>query len=311
MKNIEIWQDEKEYYTLNNGFSLEKAEKFEFIVYYKVYSGIGDKLYYSWRIQLKKIDYLKNYYWILKNEDRIGGVIIQPNYFSHFFLQPQFYNDKLMIISELNNVLEDWSNRDKIIDVLGILPDDVDLFHKLGYEIKSAQRTMIRPTEIFDNIELSDKFIFKSPTLKDSNEIGRLFSDAYKNSIENKLHGELSLEEWEKSTEMFLKQYMFTKTLIGSTLVYTKDNNELIGVCMAGKDLAEENKDFSSVFNIAVKKSYRNNNIATFMIKRALTNLKESTDQLKLDVQIGNNSEHLYKKLGFFPEVKLSKMYKE
>lgn len=54
---------------------------------------------------------------------------------------------------------------------------------------------MIRPTEIFDNIDWSDGFTIKTPTISDIPQIGTLFFESYSDGIDYEVFGEQSLEE--------------------------------------------------------------------------------------------------------------------
>ncbi|MEW8995091.1 GNAT family N-acetyltransferase [Clostridium sp.] len=110
--------------------------------------------------------------------------------------------------------------------------------------------------------------------------------------------------------ELDLERYIATNSLQASTLVYDRNTNELIGVCLAGKNVEDIN-EFSMINQIGVKPAYRWHGIAENMIKKALTVLKDISPATKLDVTVGNAAEALYYKMGFFPGIQSVALYKK
>ncbi len=49
--NIEVWEDGKEQYILNDEFVLKRADKLEFGIHETIYSGVDLELSYSWKKQ--------------------------------------------------------------------------------------------------------------------------------------------------------------------------------------------------------------------------------------------------------------------
>ncbi|MEG2290708.1 MAG: GNAT family N-acetyltransferase [Clostridium sp.] len=90
--------------------------------------------------------------------------------------------------------------------------------------------------------------------------------------------------------------------------MFDKNTNELIAACIAGINGFCDN-NFSEIGEVAVKLIYRNFGIGSMMIKQALTNLKKISPATILCVTIGNSTENLYNKLGFFSGVKFTNMY--
>lgn len=308
MKKIENWQEEKEQYILKDGFMLKRADKLEFGIHETIYSNVDLELSFSWEKQtVDKIDY-DNHFWIFKDGKRIGGVHISPNLMGAFFMEAPYIMDRFIVINALNDALLQWSDKDKNIRVYGVIPSDIEHFHKLGYRIKCERRVMIRPTEIFDNINWGDDFAIKTPTISDVSQIGKLFFESYSDGIDYEIFGKPSLEEATMDAEKILNIYKSNNILDGSTLVFNKNANELIAACMAGINGYCHN-NFSEIGEIAVKPAYRNLGIASNMIKQALTNLKKVSPATILCVTIGNSAEGLYHKMGFFSGVKFTNMY--
>ena len=308
MEKMERWQEGKEQYILKDEFMLKKADKFEFGIHETIYSNVDLELSFSWKNRtLDKIDN-DNLFWIFKGDKRIGGVHICPNLMGSFFMEPPYSADRFTVISVLNDALLQWRDNDNNIRIYGVIPEDTEHFNKLGYRINYARRVMIRPTEIFNNIDWSNEFIIKTPTISDAPQIGKLFLESYYNGIDYEVFGQPSLEQAIKDAEYILNIYKSNNTLDGSTLVFDKNTNELIAACIAGVNGFCDN-DFSEIGEVAVKPTYRKLGIGSKMIKQALTNLKQISPATILCVTIGNSAEGLYNKFGFFSGVKFTNMY--
>ena len=307
-EKIEQWQEEKEQYILNDGFMLKRADKLEFGIHETIYSNMDLELSFSWQKQtVEKIDY-DNHFWIFRNDKRVGGVHISPNLMGAFFMEAPYVVDRFTAINALNNALLQWAGEDKNIRVYGVTPLDIEHYQKLGYRIKCERRVMIRPTETFDNIEWGDNFFIKTPNINDISKIGKLFYESYNGGIDYEVFGKRSLEEATTDAERILNLYKSNNILDGSTLVFDKNTNELIGGCLSGIS-GYCDSDFSEIAEIAVIPHYRKYGIASKMIKRALTNLKPISSAIILCVTMGNPAESVYHKMGFFSGVKFTNMY--
>jgi len=203
--------------------------------------------------------------------------------------------------------LKQWSDNDDKVTVYGVTPKDVEHFQKLGYRRNCERRVMIRPTETFKDINWSDDFITKVPTIDDAPIIGKLFFECCSGGIDYETFGSKMLEEAIVDAERTLKMYSSNNTLEGSTLVFDKNTNQLVGACIAGINGFCDN-DFSEIGEIVVRQDYRRLGLASKMIKTALTNLKKISPATILCVTIGNPAEGLYDNLGFFSGVKFTGM---
>ncbi|MGG7163126.1 GNAT family N-acetyltransferase [Clostridium ihumii] len=308
MGKVNKWQDGLKEYKLNNGFILKSADKLEFGIHETIYSNVDLELRFSWEKQtMDKMKY-NNLFWIFKNDKRIGGVHICPNLMGSFFMENPYIVDRFTVISALTDALIQWKDNDNDIRVYGVTPKDVEYFHKLGYKVSYERKVMIRPTEVFNDINFSDNFIVKTPKLCDVQKIGQLFLECYADGIDYEILGKHTLKESTLDAEDIISIYKSNNTLDGSTLVFEKSSNKLIAACIAGINGYCDN-DFSEIGEIVVNSKYRNLGIASNMIKRALTNLNRISPATILCVTIGNKAESLYDKMGFFSGVKFSNMY--
>lgn len=306
MQKIEIWQENKNEYLLCNDFMLKRADKNEFAVHHTIYSNADLELRYSWNKQISDAADCDNPFWIFYKDKRIGGVVIQPNRLFSLFVETPCSIDKFTIISELNKALLLWSD-DKDIAACGIMPDDIKYYNMLGYKSGTSRRVMIRPTELFKDINFGENVFIKIPTLSDAPEIASLFIESYKGGADYAAFGEPTLSEAVESVQYILTVYKSNNFLDASTLVYDKNTNELIGACIAGISGFCDN-DFSEIGELAVKPAYRRHGLAQNMLRRALSVLNTISPASILCVTIGNDAESLYYKMGFFPGTQFSNM---
>lgn len=308
---IELWREGKYEYTLNNGFILKKADKFEFGIHETIYSNADLELSFSWKKRTQDKTDNENLFWIYKYDKRVGGVHISPNLMGSLFMEVPYIDERFTVISALNEALLQWRRNDESkIKIYGVIPDNIKYFSKLGYSISHSRRVMIRPTEIFHEIACKEEVIIKTPSISDAPQIGKLFLESYSGGIDYKVFGQPSLDEAIKDVERLLNIYKNNNVLDGSTLVFDKNTNELIAACIAGVSGFCDN-DFSEIGEIAVKPSYRRMGLGAMMIKRALSNLKKISPATILCVTMGNSAEGLYSKLGFFSGVEFTNMYLE
>lgn len=310
MNNIEKWEDGKEQYVLNNGFIIVRADIGEFGIHYAIYVDRDEEFKYNWNKISQDPYYDENAFWIFKDNKKVGGVVIEPNYSSHFFVESPYTVDKFSIISELNNALMQWSDKNKNICLYLIHPKDVEVYNRLGYRKSFIRRTMIRPTETFEDIQWRKDFVIKTPSIEDITEIGKTLHEAYKDGIQYEEFCKNTEEDEIENTKMFLERYIATNSLQASTLVYDKNTNKLVAVCLAGKN-EDDDYEFSKINEVAVIPAYRRQGIAENLIKRTLTILKDISPATKLDVSVGNAAEGLYYKMRFFPGVQIVAMYKK
>lgn len=294
------WSKESDYYELEDGFYLERAEYKEFSRYYGVYfyEDLGFKT--SFEKKCEVISEKDTCFWIKKDASRIGGVLMEENYTEGLFLIPPF-NDPYKVIKMLKEVQLYIANKDKNIKAY-ITPLYLEHYERLGFRIEEIGRWMIRPTEAFE-VQWGEKYRIENPKEDDTESIAKLFVEAFKNDIG--VNSTFSLE----TRISFIKDYFKDNGDIeilkrASTLIYDKKTSELIGAC-----LISEFKGWPLISDVAVMPLYNGRGIGTKMIKKALTVLNESYPVLRLYVTIGNNAESVYYNLGFLPGIQVASLY--
>ena len=294
------WNNDIKVYELEEGFTLEIADRKEYARYYAVYvqqeDNIGFKKDFQQSLDVVAEDDIC--FWIKKDEKRIGGAFLRPNAVEGLFLIPP-YNNSYKALSLIKKALMCWSDRSKPIEANVVNESQVEIYEKLGFRIVERGRWMIRPTEEFI-VEWEDKFEKVLPSKEQTNEIGKLLHAAY---VDDPFQ-HYSLEEITGFVEDYFKNNSHIDILNkASSVVYDKETKELIGVC-----LISEFNEWPLVYDIAVKKEYRGKGIAANMLKNSLTELKKDYPVVRLYVDSGNPAETLYYNVGFFPGIKVSNL---
>ncbi|ADL52677.1 GNAT family N-acetyltransferase [Clostridium cellulovorans] len=278
-------------YQLTEEVDLERADSKEFAIYCTTYRNESLNFGKSWDKRCDEIGNFNNCFWINKDNRRIGGVRMEPNYIESLFLQPPF-TDTYEMLKILKKLLAYWSDRNKDIYTVGVTASEVECYKRIGFFEKLSLRYMIRPTEEF-YLNWEENFNISSVAKEKALEISRLFYEAYSDGIDD--YAKQTVEEHLPQVEAFLNKELNSTLKNASVLVYDKNNNELIGVCFIS--LWDE---WPEISNLVVKPSYRGTGLAENMIKRALSILKDEYPVLRLNVLVGNPAESLYNKLGFF-----------
>lgn len=243
-------------------------------------------------------------FWIYKGDSKIGGVTMSPNRIYHLFFIPPF-QDLLKVLKLLKVILEHWSDRTKRIKAFEVLPDQVDLYARAGFWPDEFRcRWMQRPTDHFDVI-WDNRFKVECPEIEENelgakrfvnqDEIALCDYSSFAGGIDAVRRKQLSIEDYIPTED---PNYTNELLLQGSTLVYDKDTSILVANCRL---CIQDNQ--AAVYKIGVIPSYRGNGLATNMLKRALTVLKEKYPVLRLYVMEGNDAESVYLSLGFVPGV--------
>lgn len=311
MKN---WTKDATSYRLSDMYSIERATPKEFSVYESVY---GDTIYNrfavrDWDLRLEiSLDnpFAKeeSLYWIKDGENKIGGVLIEPNVISRLFIIPPF-SDTFEILKLLKNILIKWSDNSKNIYAYQIPMEQATYFEMLGFWGDKNRRWMMRPTEYFE-VVWDDNLLIKIPGKIDIMKIAELLYESFSINIDNYYakkengHAE-TLEDCVALVEDYFESVDENILMEASTLIYDKKENKLIGAC-----LISWVEGWPLVYTIGVYESYRGKHLASNMLKKALTVLKSEYEVLRLFVTVGNAAQSIYYKLGFVPGSEFKRFY--
>nr|WP_246317983.1 GNAT family N-acetyltransferase [Paenibacillus taichungensis] len=159
---------------------------------------------------------------------------------------------------------------------------------------------MQRPTDHF-NVRWDHDFIVKSPEIIENetgakhyineDEIAQCDFDSFVGGFEALRRKKTSLEDFIPNEEIYFTNEDLTQA---STLVYDKVTGQLVANCRL---CLQDNQ--AAVYSIGVNPAYRGKGLATRMLQRALTSLKDKYPVLRLYVMEGNDAESVYFNLGF------------
>jgi ribosomal protein S18 acetylase RimI-like enzyme len=126
-------------------------------------------------------------------------------------------------------------------------------------------------------------------------QIARCDFDSFRGGFEAVRRKKDSLEDFIPSED---PNYTNDILVQASTLVFNKGTGQLIANCR----LCLQNSS-AAVYSIGVTPAYRGRGLATRMLQRALSVLKDNYPVLRLYVMEGNDAESVYFNLGFVPGV--------
>lgn len=283
---------EKEIYELGDGYSLMHVSGKEFAKYFAVYKVWNSNFWFrkSFDQACESIYDCTFCYWIKKDNHRIGGVLLKPNYVNCLVLEPP-NTQYTTIISKLRQVLLSISDMNKPIIVGAVKPDMINLYKECGFVKNISKKCMIRPTETMD-MTLDERFSLIPLSEQCFDQIVEICVDAYKDAQHKHDYTETSIRG---DLKYYFDQFGADEILnSSSSLIIEKETNKLVGVCLVS--IWEE---WPNIFEIFVAPTHQGNRLGRFMLSRAISSLKDNYPVLRLFVTMGNDAENLYNNMGF------------
>ncbi|TNJ65478.1 GNAT family N-acetyltransferase [Paenibacillus hemerocallicola] len=276
----------------NGDFELIPADPRQFAIHCAAYR---ENVFFrqSWERRLAVFGADPSCYWMMLGERRIGGVSLKPNTVWNLYMEPPF-TDLYRLLAKLKPLMISASDPTEPIEVHGILPIQSEPFYRLGFVPVETRRVMIRPTEVFDATDWKGLSL-RSPTADRLEELAYLSYEAYSGNdrigypAENTLDNQLSA----------LERYFTADTdefLLNASSIVLDLNDEPVAFCLLSMW-----EDLPLVSNIAVAPEYRGKGIASGMLRKSLTALKERYEVVRLFVTVGNAAEAVYYNHGFHP----------
>ncbi|MGG1634284.1 GNAT family N-acetyltransferase [Paenibacillus sp. NRS-1760] len=302
------WSMDTITYDLSKEYSIRMADPEEWGLYCSVYYNMQ---YNGFFREESYAASRRNSYWIYEGENKIGGVRMAPNVIYHLFFIPPF-NDAFKILKLLKKIVIHWSDRSQPIKTFEVLPDQVQLFARAGFWADEFRcRWMQRPTDHFEVI-WDDNLIIESPQIEENetgakrfineDDIAHCDYESFKGGFEAVRRKKFSLEDFMPNED---PNYSNDILVQASTLIYDKNSGQLIANCRL---CLQDN--MAAVYSIGVIPAHRGRGLATLMLQRALSMLKNKYSILRLYVMEGNDAESVYFNLGFVPGVQeIQNMY--
>lgn len=285
-------------YQMKDGFAVVKADAQEFATYHAVYRVSRINVWFHTKLE-RVIDLFAGWsglYWITLHGKKIGGVILEPNWFGFLFLIPPF-GDEGTVVEHLYSLLVSISDPEKPITAASVHPESYDYYYRLGFQIYETEKVMARPTAPFE-VEWDDCYQLDVPSPEKKDEMVDLYFEVYRQS-EVECIADKDREFYQKILDGQIPDVKQEY----STLIYDKETDELIGACLV--TIWEE---LPYINDLVVKSGYQGRGLGAKMIKKVLNNAREEYSAVRLSGREGNRAENLYHRLGFLSGVKASDM---
>lgn len=288
---------------LGGGFRLEHAETPLFAVYQAIYSEADVEMWYDWKMRVNDALWAEDCFFLTRDGQKLAGVIAKDGKFLYPFLIPPFCDRALFYRLLHHAVRADLPAETRTITAIDVLDTDVEALLTMGYRrTNQSRRVMVRPTDRFE-ITPPPGFEIVKPEPGDAEAITAMFNRAFTNGIHAEAYGPITTEDVAKCIENISE----TGTLDVSSLVYETSTRTLVGACLAGVFPNAVN-GFAFVSDMGVLPEYQNRGLGVLMLRRALTQAHPRAQVMKLVVTIGNPAESLYRRLGFLPGPRFTRM---
>ena len=278
-----------------NSYTFEKADKDLFAVYQTIYSDADIEMWYDWNARLKDTKWTDNCFWLLRDGEKIGGVIIHNNaVMSPFLIAP--FSDRLSFWKLVLQQGIKSSNAEKL-QLRGMLQEDVEVLMCFGAQVWRPRQIMVRPTDKF-HVVLDSRYTYKTPEYDDIPLVAEVFQKSFTGGIAYQMFGEESIEQIVENLKKVFGWFQETNSLNQSVVVQEKATDKIVGACLAGI-IPKMINGFSFLDDVFVLPEHRRQGISDFMIKYSLNAAFEAAPVMKLHVVVGNYAEYSYRKLGF------------
>lgn len=276
-------------FMLEDGFEAIVASQEEFGRYHTIYKLGPSNVWFPVSMQSCMNLYagFENPYWIYLNGMRIGGALIEPNWFGLYFIISPF-EDEFKLLKRLLKLVRKISDPNKPIIAYGIHHQSIPYLQKLGFQIEEMEKLMICATEPYEII-WNEKIYCDTVKENELEEMVDLYYSVYRKS-----HVESVARKKYEFYDELLKNQIKEVNLDYSSIIHDSKTHEIVAAC-----LVQEWEELPFILDIVVNPIYQNQGIGEMMIKKVLHLAKEQYPAVRLSVNPGNPAEYLYHKLGF------------
>ncbi|MEK4251786.1 GNAT family N-acetyltransferase [Paenibacillus sp. FSL W7-1287] len=281
-------------------YSLEKADMDLFAVYQVIYSGTDIEMWFDWNTRLNDTKFTDHCYWIMHEDVKIGGAIINSDTVIYPFIIPPF-SDRFKFWDILLKCCKE------IKHINGMLHDDVNILLSSGFKVNVVRQVMCRPADINNKVDLPDGFsMYALNEAVHVNELSKVIISGYAGGIDHEIYGVPNEDQVIKDNKYLMEVYKHRNL---SIYIVNEMNQEIVALCIAG---ISENMPlgFAEIGEVCVLPQYRNKGIAEFMLRHIIATAFDYTPVVKLCVTVGNQAENLYRKVGFQPGPRFANMSK-
>jgi len=281
-------------------YRLEQADKNLFAVHQVIYSNSDIEMWYDWNTRLNDTKFTDQCFWIMHDDDRIGGVVkINDTVMFPFVIPP--FSDRQQMWRILLSCCEDIRN------INGVLQDDVDILLSLSFKVNVIRQVMCCPTGASKKPVIPNGLsLYMLDDSFDITKIKEVMKEGYRGGIDYESFGVPNDEKIMEDISYLLQVYKHRNL---SMYVVNEQNQEIAGLCIAG--ISEEMPlGFAEIGELCVVPQYRNKGIADFMLNYIKETANSYTEVVKLCVTVGNYAEILYIKAGFQSGPRFARMTK-
>jgi N-acetylglutamate synthase-like GNAT family acetyltransferase len=289
---------------LEDGLKLVYQEPEEYIRYYSIYYGqkYADYFFRRSSAAMKEIVSIFDCgYFIMKDENIVGGVFLKPNFIADLFVVPP-YNDYEGVVHKLLNYLKKVSKTEDEIYFRDIVEEHVPAYEQQGCQVREVNYWMIRPTQSMKAM-LPEGYRSKSVSREDINDIACLIMKSYKANTAYKQIG--TKEDYMNHVEEFIEKYQNNSIMDEcSRVIVDKSTNNIVGVC-----LHMEFEEYPLIMSLAVDPAHQQRGLGRFLLTHSINISSKEYPATRLAVIKDNPAIKLYEGLGFIRNKSVVDMY--
>ncbi|SHH34139.1 Acetyltransferase (GNAT) family protein [Clostridium collagenovorans DSM 3089] len=289
---------------LGDNIKLVYQEPEVFSKYHGVYYGQKYGNYYfrnSPSIMIEKAKYIDSGYFILKDNNIVGGVFLKPNFMTDLFVVPP-YDDYGYLLEKILGYLKVISKKEENIEIQEVIEEYVPLYESKGCVLFERGFWMIRPTEPM-NCTLPEGFVAKDLDMEYKEDIADLLVEAY---TANPIFESVATKaEYIKHVEEAVEYSKVNSSLYNATkIVIDKETNMVVGTC-----LHMEFEGVPLIMSFAVRPKYQGKGIGSYLIKNSIDSTSSEYKATRLYVYYNNSAIKVYEHYGFIKNKTLNDMH--
>ena len=289
---------------LGDRLKLVYQEPDEYFNYYSIYYGQKYAEYFFRRSSAAMKEIVSIFdcgYFIMNNENIIGGVFIKPNFMADLFVVPP-YKDYEGLVQKLLNHLKQVSNTEEKIIVRDVVEKHVTNYEQSGCQVNEVNYWMIRPTQSMKAI-LPGGYFSKPVLERNIADIVDLIIESYSANSAYKQIG--TKEDYTNHVREFNEMYQNNKIMDEcSRVIVEQSTNKIVGVC-----LHMEFEDYPLIMSLAVHPEHQHKGLGRFLLRHSINISSKEYPATRLSVIKDNPAIKLYEDLGFIKNKSLTEMY--
>ena len=229
-------------------YSFIDAEQKKYAIYYSIYSNAHIFPNFDWNEMIEETNGRDGFF-VLDKEKIIGGFTLTKNELCYFFTVPPFCDRAFLWKHILKFALDNCTENNIVLKFIS--DEDKSILNGVfNAKVIVAQRRMLRPTEnIF--VKPPDNFYFTIPNENDRQEIIQAVYEAHSAGYTSTV-APTNKDEIQNAINRRYDSFTQTNSLYMSTLVKSRESDEIAGVCIAGI-YPDSANNFSTIHQVSVR----------------------------------------------------------